>query len=322
MVTRTDHHSHGHRAHDHAVGDHDHHHGSGHHHFTGSNEHRLGLAALLTGGFMVLEFAGGLLTGSLALIADSGHMLSDFAALSLAWFAVRLSRRPADWHRTYGFDRFSILVAFSNGLALIAIAVWITVEAVHRLLAPPVVLGGEMLAIAAVGLAVNIAVFLMLSHGGERNLNVRAALLHVAGDLLGSLAAICAAIVILASGWTMIDPLLSVLVSLIILKSAVVVIKQSAHILLEGAPAGLDTRTIADDLKRHVSGVDDVHHVHLWSITEERPMITLHARIVENGLPDQIVTAIKKRLETQFKIGHATIELEIGACADRHCVPH
>jgi hypothetical protein len=187
---------------------HPHAHSHGHLHGAGASERRIGLAAVLTGVFMVAEFAGGLISGSLALIADAGHMLTDSAGLTLAWLGFRLARRPADWKRSYGYDRFGVLVAFANGLLLFAIAGWIVVEAVHRFRAPSPVLGGVMLWVALAGLVVNLIAFRLLAGGDHENLNVRAAALHVIGDLLGSLAALAAAVVILATGWTPIDPIM------------------------------------------------------------------------------------------------------------------
>ena len=283
------------------------------------NEKRMALAAALTGGFMLVEAAGGAIAGSLALLADAGHMLTDFAALLLAWFAFRVARRPADWRRTYGFDRFSVLVAFVNGISLFAIAAVILVEAVQRFREPVEILGGTMVAVAVVGLVVNLIAFRIL-HGADReNLNVRGAALHVLGDLLGSVAAIVAGIVVVTTGWTPIDPLLSILVVLLILRSAWYVVKESGHILLEAAPRGLDTREIAVDLAT-LEGVEDVHHLHAWSITENRRMMTLHARVAPGSeaarRPERLVAAIKDRLRERFGIVHATVELEQGDCAD------
>jgi len=279
-------------------------------HTHGTSERRLGLAALLTGGFMVAEVAGGLISGSLALLADAGHMLTDFAALSLAWFGFRLTRRPADWKRTYGFDRFSILVAFVNGLALFVVAGWIVFEAWHRLRQPVEVLGGIMLWVAIAGLAINLLAFAIL-HGADRNnLNMRAASLHVLGDLLGSVAAIAAGLIIVFTGWTPIDPILSVFVAVIILRSAWMVVRDSGHILLEGAPRGMDAREIADDLRDTFPALADVHHVHIWSITQERPMITLHARLNDARPPAGLASEMRDRLADRFGIGHATIEFE------------
>jgi cobalt-zinc-cadmium efflux system protein len=262
---------------------------------------------------MVAEFAGGLISGSLALIADAGHMLTDAAGLVLAWLGLRLSRRPADRKRSYGYDRFGVLIAFANGLLLFLVAGWIIWEAADRILNPSPILGGVMLWVAIAGLAVNAGILWTL-HGGEHdNLNMRAAVLHVVGDLLGSAGAIAAAVIILLTGWTLADPLLSVLVSVLILGSAWRIVRESAHILLEGTPSGLDARAIAEDLKMTVPSVVDVHHVHVWSLSQQRPMITLHARVESADAARSAVDAIKARLRQTFGIGHATVEIEIGS---------
>jgi cobalt-zinc-cadmium efflux system protein len=276
----------------------------------------MGLAALITGLFMFAEVGGGIVAGSLALIADAGHMLTDFASLSLAWFGFRLARRPADWKRTYGFDRFQVLIAFANGLALFAIAAWIVYEATLRLSSPRPVEGGIMVVVAVLGLLVNVIAFWLL-HGADReNLNVKGAAVHVLGDLLGSVAALAAGAVILFTGWTPIDPLLSILVAAIIVRSGWTVVDASGHILLEGAPRELDTRHIGPDLIANVQGVTGVHHLHVWSITQERRMVTLHACVGEGLDGDQMVKAIKQRLHERFGLDHATVEIEHGVCAD------
>ncbi len=323
-----DHHHGGHDhggGHDHAGG-HDHgghhHHGGGHHHARSASETKIAVAAALTGAFLVAEVAGGLISGSLALLADAGHMLTDFASLALAWLGFRLARRPADWRRTYGFDRFSVLVAFVNGIALFAIAGWIVFEAATRLREPTQVLGGLMLWVALAGLVVNLIVFRILAGGDQGNLNLRAASLHVAGDLLGSVAAVAASIVILTTGWMPIDPLLSVFVALIILRSAWRVVSEAGHILLEGAPPGFDVEAVRRDLCQSIGYVVDIHHVHAWSISEERPMVTLHADIEPGIDPMRAVREIKQRLAAQFAIVHATVEVECGACTDDVADPH
>lgn len=284
--------------------------GAGHDHdHRVRNERRLAVAAALTGGFMLAEVAGGLISGSLALLADAGHMLTDFASLALAWGALRLARRPADWKRTYGFDRFAVLAAFVNGVTLFAIAAWITVEAVRRFLSPIEVLAGPMLVIAVLGLLVNIAAFWVLQSGEKGNLNVRAAALHVMGDLLGSVAAITAALVIMWTGWMPIDPLLSVFVALLILRAAWRVVSESGHILLEGTPPGLDLSAVADDLAA-LPGVAGVHHLHAWSVDESRPMMTLEARIRPEAQAEAVRRAIKARLAEHHGIDHATVEIQ------------
>lgn len=317
-------------AHDHALGghahahtpahDHDHDHAHDHHHDGDENNaSRIGLAALLTGGFMAVELGGGIVSGSLALLADAGHMLSDFGALALAWIGFRMARRPATLQRTFGFRRFPVLAAFVNGMALFLVAAWIVYEAIVRLNDPHPVTSGLMLWIAVGGLIVNLMSFAVL-HGADRdNLNVRGALLHVAGDLLGSLAAIIAAVIIMTTGWTPADPILSVLVALIILRSAWSVTAQSAHILLEGAPAGVDLHHVIHDLSDHVEGVTDIHHAHLWSLDGRRSMMTLHARIRETASGPEVIARIKARLSEVHGIGHATVEIETGACAGAAC---
>jgi cobalt-zinc-cadmium efflux system protein len=265
---------------------------------------------------MVAEVVGGFLSGSLALLADAGHMLTDFASLALAWLGFRLTRRPADWRRTYGFDRFAVLVAFVNGIALFAIAIWIVVEAVHRLYEPIEVLGGPMFWIALTGFAINIGAFFVLRSGDRDNLNIRAAVLHVVGDLLGSAAAVAAAVVILVTGWMPIDPLLSALVAVIILRSAWRVVAESGHILLEGSPPDFDSRELAEELRQSLPFLQDVHHVHAWSISQERPMVTLHACIALGTDSALAVREIKRELARRFRITHATVEIEYDECGD------
>jgi cobalt-zinc-cadmium efflux system protein len=310
-------HDHAHTAHthlhDHApdrAHAHDHHHGG-----DNRNESRIAIAALLTGSFMGVELAGGILAGSLALIADAGHMLSDFGSLVLAWIGFRMARRPADARRTFGFRRFPVLAAFVNGLTLFAIAIWIVFEAIVRLYNPHVIEPGLMLWVAGAGLIVNFASFAVL-HGADRsNLNVRGALLHVAGDMLGSVAAIAAAIVIMMTGWIEADPILSVVVALIILRSAWALTSESAHILLEGAPPGVDLHAVTHDLADHIEGVLDIQHAHLWSLDGRRSMMTLHARIADSESGPNVVARIKERLREKHGIGHATIEIEGEDCA-------
>lgn len=324
MSASTQSHLHSHEHHEHDHGDHDHGHDhaghshGGHNHAAHATRTRLGWAAAITTLFMVAEVVGGVISGSLALLADAGHMFTDAGALGLAWFAAGIAQRPADWKRSYGFDRFSVVVAFANGLALFAIAALIVYEAVQRLFMPAEVMGVPMLLVAAAGLGVNIVAFFIL-HGAEKNLNVRGAVLHVLGDLLGSVAAIVAAIVIIYTGWMPIDPILSVLVALLILRSAWSLVRESGHILLEAAPVEIDSRAIAADLVANVAGLADVHHIHVWSITEERRMATLHARLSDEAGAEAVVGAIKARLAGQFGIAHATVEVEFGPCMDPNC---
>jgi len=209
-----------------------------------------------------------------------------------------------------------MLAAFVIGLAVFAVAAWIVFEAARRWFEPGPILGGPMLAIAAAGLAANIAVFFVLFGGGRDNLNLRSAMLHIVGDLLGSVAAIAAALVILWTGWTPIDPILSALVAVIILKSAWGVVRSAGHILLEGTPPGVSTAQIKDDLERNVSFVHDVHHIHVWSITADTHLLTLHVVPCEGAAPQAVIGAVRARLAERFGIDHVTIQVEDARCDD------
>ncbi|WP_275288651.1 cation diffusion facilitator family transporter [Halomonas elongata] len=274
------------------------------------SQRRLGWAILLTGGFMVAELVGGVLSGSLALLADAGHMLTDAAALALALFAAWISRRPADTRRSYGYHRVQVLAAFVNGLTLIAIVVWIAIEAIRRLFTPISVAGSTMLVIAGLGLVVNLVVFAILHMGDRENLNIRGAALHVLGDLLGSVAAIVAAVVILLTGWTPIDPLLSLLVAALILRSAWKLTRESGHILLEGTPEGLDVEQVKRELAERLPEVRDVHHVHAWSLTPGHHLMSLHAILDEGADQERVLVEIKTMLSDAFAVEHSTIQVE------------
>jgi cobalt-zinc-cadmium efflux system protein len=303
------------QGHDHS---HDHGHSHGHSHGAGADEHRIAWAFVIIFAFMLIEVAGGLISGSLALLADAGHMVSDAAALGMSWVALRVGRRPADSLRSYGYRRLEVLVAFANGCALFVVAAWVVIEAARRLFSPVTVLGGPMLAIAVAGLVANAVAFLVLSGGNRENLNMRSAWLHVLGDLLGFVIAIVAAAVILWTGWSPIDPILSVLVALLILKSAAGIVRSSAHILMEGAPTDLDVTALRDDLIANISAVKEVHHVHAWLLTEEQAMVTLHVRGAPNTDPEAIVPAVNARLRERFGISHSTIQVDHADCTDEH----
>jgi cobalt-zinc-cadmium efflux system protein len=297
-------------------------HGGGAHVHAGTDKKRVLIAACLTGGFMVAEAIGGWLTGSLALLADAGHMLTDSVALALAWYAFHLGDKPATGRHTYGFGRVKTLVAYTNGLAIFVVALWICYEAWRRFETPSPVLGGPMLIVAGLGLLVNIAGFVVL-HGGDReSLNMRGAILHVLGDLLGSVAAIAAAIVILLTGWMPIDPILSVLVAVLILSSAWRLMREAAHVLLEGTPSSLDRDGVAADLVKNIPGLREVHHMHVWSLDGTSNMATLHACLAEGVDPYETVLAVKQRLSAEHRIDHATVEPEFGRCADSQADHH
>jgi cobalt-zinc-cadmium efflux system protein len=292
-------------------------HDHAHHGAVEDNQRLVFWAMLLTGGFMVAEVIGGVIAGSLALIADAGHMLTDTAALALAWAAFRVGHWPQDARRSYGYHRFQVLAAFVNSLALIAIAGWIVIEAARRLLAPVAVQGGLMLAIAGLGLLVNLAALALLRRGDHENLNVQGAILHVLGDLLGSLAAIVAALVIIGTGWTPIDPLLSLAVALLIVRSGWRLLRRSAHILLEGAPDWLEVAELRAAVTSAMPAIRDIHHVHAWMLTSERALITLHADVSPGADHQAALATIRAVLRERFGITHATIQIETAECTDR-----
>jgi cobalt-zinc-cadmium efflux system protein len=275
------------------------------------------IALVLTGLFMVVEVVGGIISGSLALLADAGHMLTDTMALALAAMAFHVSKRPPDGKLTFGYQRFQILAAFVNGISLFAIVGWILFEAVQRFLNPNEILGETMLLVAAAGLIVNLISFAVLHTGDQDNLNIRGAALHVAGDLLGSVAAIVAALVIIYTGWAPIDPILSVAVAMLILKSAWSLVKRSAHILLEGAPEWLDVAAMQDRVVAGVPGVGEIHHVHIWGLTPQELILTMHMTIVD-GVPSQsdVVRDTKQFMKDEYGIAHSTIEVDIDGCSD------
>ena len=299
--------------------DHDHEHAHAHvHEANEGNLKRVMIALVLTGTFMIVEVVGGIISGSLALLADAGHMLTDTMALALAAVAFHVSKRPADGQLTFGYQRFQILAAFVNGLSLLLIVGWILFEAVHRFITPRDILGETMLTVAAIGLVVNIISFAVLHSGDQDNLNIRGAALHVAGDLLGSIAAIVAAIVIIYTGWTLIDPILSVAVAGLILRSAWTLVKRSAHVLLEGAPDWLDVGDMQERIVANVPGVSGIHHVHVWGLTPQQLMLTMHVTLAESAASQyEVVRGVKSFVEKEYGIGHSTVEVEIDGCADQ-----
>ena len=304
------HHGHAHGAHSHGA----------HGHGEQAGERRLTIALIILGSFTLVEAAGGYFANSIALLAEAAHMLADSASLMLAIIAIRVGRRPASVRRTYGHRRYQPLAAFVNGQLLLALTAWVVYEALLRLLARPQVNGRLMLVIALLGGAANLIALLALS--GGRSLNERGARAHVLSDLLGSAAASLAAIVILASGWTLADPLLSLVVSALILRSAWTLTRESAHVLLEGAPAGCDPEAIEAELVGHVPGLLGVHHVHVWSMTGERPTVTLHANLAPGRRHGDVIAAIHSRLEEHLKVEHTTVQIEEeGDCETPGCGP-
>ena len=286
-------------------------------HAHAGSQRRVIIALVLTGTFMLVEVVGGILSGSLALLADAGHMLTDTMALGLSAMAFHVSRRPPDGSLTYGYQRFQILAAFVNGLSLLLIVGWIVFEAFSRFLNPREIMAETMLVIATVGLVVNLISFVVLHTGDRDNLNMRGAALHVAGDLLGSIAAIVAALVIITTGWVLIDPLLSIIVAGLILRSAWSLVKRSAHVLLEGAPEWLDVDAMQQHIIDHVPGVDGIHHVHIWGLTPQQLMLTMHVTVGEPiASQSAVIRDVKSLLQQEYGVGHSTIEIEIDGCAD------
>jgi cobalt-zinc-cadmium efflux system protein len=312
-------HHHDHAGHDHAGHDHAGHDHAGHSHVptVGSgNERAVLIGLLLTGAFMIAEVVGGLMSGSLALIADAGHMLTDTVALLLAWLGFRLGSRPADARRSFGYSRLEVLAGLVNALSLFALVGWIAYEAVQRFLEPEEVLAGPMLVVAILGLAVNLMVFRILSGADKEHVNIRGALLHVLGDLLGSVGAIVAAIVIWLTGWMPIDPILSLLVSILILRSAWSLLTRTFNILMEGAPEGIEPAELKRKLLDAVPGLAGVGHLHVWSLSSGQAMATMDIALKADADPAGVTANVRSALE-QAQISHATIEIDwSGTCAE------
>lgn len=304
-----------HNGHGHAHGHHGHHHGHshGHHGHSHAPNNKAGLliALSITAGIMVLEFVGGLATNSLALLSDSGHMLSDTAALALSLAAMWFAVRPRSSNRTYGFHRFEILAALLNGVTLFVIAAFIIAEAVKRFGEPPAVASGTMIIIAGVGLLANLASawFLMRKADVKDNLNVRSAYLHVIGDAIGSVGAIIAGILMSLFSWYIADPIISVIVAVLILRSAWGIIKSTVHILMEGTPANVDAVQVEKTLL-HIHGVKEVHDLHIWTITSGLDSLSCHL-IVEDSVDCQsVLQEAILQIAAEFQIEHTTIQIE------------
>jgi cobalt-zinc-cadmium efflux system protein len=310
--------SHSHHGHDH---DHEdaHAHDHSHSHVGGQSTKILALAFGLTFAFMLVEVTGGLLAGSLALLADAGHMFTDAAALALAWAASWLATRPPDTRRSFGYQRTRVLATFVNGCALLFVVAWIAIEAIQRMLDPQAVDAKTVIWIGTVGFIVNLLVLTLLRRGDDHDMNISAATLHVLGDLLGSVAAIVAAIVILYTGWTIADPISSLLVSALIVRSAWSLVRRSAHILMEGTPEGLDVDELRRTLELRIPAIRDVHHVHLWLIGPQEPLMTMHATIIPGADQGVVLRDTKAVLQEQYGIAHATIQIEVDECADANC---
>ena len=280
-----------------------------------ANQRRLLIALAITGLMTVVELVGGVLSNSLALLGDAGHMFTDTLALGLSLFALTLARRPASQNRTYGFHRAEVLAALTNGAILILISVYIFYEAYQRFVEPPEVRGGLMLTVAAIGLVANLVGILVLRSASRDNLNVRGAFLHMWGDTVSSIGVIAAGIIILLTGWTTADPIISIVIGLLILRGAVALVWESSDILLEAVPKHLDVVRISNAVSR-IKGVRDIHDVHLWTITSGMYALSCHVLIEDQMVSNstQIVGEINQTLSREFGIGHSTLQLECEEC--------
>ena len=284
----------------------------GHDHGRVESRRALALALGLTASYTVVEVVGGVVSGSLALLADAVHMLSDNLALAAALVAAWLATKPATPERSYGYKRAEVLAALANGVLLVALAIWIFVEAVMRLRDPGDVLGGWMLAIALVGMVVNVAAGLVLSRARSHSLNVEAAFRHVFADLLGSLGVAIAAVVILTTGWVEADPLVSILIGLLVLASAWSILRDSTEILLESTPRGVD----ADALGRRLAaapGVVEVHDLHVWTITSGFPALSAHVLVRPGDDCHGRRRELERLLHEEFGIEHTTLQVDHAA---------
>ncbi|WP_040984298.1 cation diffusion facilitator family transporter [Oceanobacillus jeddahense] len=289
--------------------------GAGHHHdhTHGANKKTLVISFIIITVFMIVEVIGGILTNSLALLADAGHMLSDSISLLIALIAFILGERAANHAKTYGYKRFEILAAILNGVTLLAVSLFIFYEAFQRLVDPPEVASTGMLVIASIGLVVNILVAFTMLRGGDTkdNLNMRAAFLHVLGDLLGSVGAIAAALLMIFFHWTWADTAASVLVAVLILISGWRVTKDSVHILMEGAPLNVDLNDVVKTIER-IEGIRGIHDLHVWSITSGQNALSCHI-IVDGNMMVEESQALLRAVEEELRekeIGHVTIQVE------------
>ena len=285
------------------------------HHHTLSTEQRFILSLTLTGAIFLAEVVGGLWTGSLALLSDAAHVFMDIFALGMSYGALRLAALPPDDRHTYGFHRLQVLAALANGATLLLVAFEIFREAWERFRNPAPVLAGPMLIVAVVGLAVNLIVALVLREHDHHDLNVRSAFLHVLGDALASLGVIGAGVVILFTGWTVIDPLVSAAVGVILLLGSGRVLRESLHILAEGMPEGLKASQVAEAM-RGVAGVVEVHDLHVWTVAPGYVALSAHVVLADQALSQtqEVMAGLKRALADEFGIEHTTIQFECESC--------
>lgn len=289
-----------------------------HQHAHKLNTQRLLWALAVIVVFMIVEIVGGVISGSLALLADATHMLTDALALALAVGAQFFSAKPADAQLHFGYRRAQVLAAFVNGIFLALLLIWIVFEAIRRFLQPVEVDASLMLTVAILGFVANIVAFFILHRRNERDLNMRGAILHVVGDLLGSAAAIIAAIVISLTGWMQIDPLLSIVVAILIGASALRLVRETGFILLEGAPRSVNVDELKAGMKKAAPLIQDIHGVQITQITPDQLRLTMHACVGKAEDTAAALEAAKQYLGQRYKIRQSTIQIEIGSdCPDR-----
>jgi cobalt-zinc-cadmium efflux system protein len=271
---------------------------------------------VLTAAYMLAEAAGGWLTGSLALLADAGHMFADVAAIALALVAARFGSRPASPTKTYGYYRLEILAAFTNGVALAAVSLFILYDAYGRWLAPPVLERGVLMTVVASGgLLVNLVCAWLLHGDHAHDLNVRGAWLHVIGDALGSVGAIAAGVFVTLKGWYAADPLFSALIAVLIIWSSWKLIREATNVLLEGTPAHINLAAVEGAILS-TDGVEDVHDLHVWTITSGREALSAHVRHAHAAAPAELLRSLRSKLQDQFGVDHLTIQMETGDFED------
>ena len=294
--------------------------GAGHDHGPTEIRHEgpLWWALGLTSAFLVAEVVGAWLTNSLALLSDAAHMATDTLALVIALVAVRLSRRPPDAKRTFGYMRLEAIGAMVNGLLLFIVAGYILWEAVGRFMEPPAVATTGMLVVAVTGLVVNLIAMRLLRAGAGENLNVKGAYLEVWSDMLGSVAVIAAALIIKFIGWTVVDPIFAVLIGLWVLPRTWTLLREAGHILLNGVPKGLDLLALRDALAAE-PGVVEIHDLHVWSLASQRPAMTAHVVTAEGVDPEPLRQRLATRLKEAFFIEHSTLQLESTPCGSHAC---
>lgn len=285
------------------------------------DEQRLKIALVVIASFMIVEVIGGLIASSLALLADAVHMMTDALALGLALSAQWFARRPPDDRRHFGYQRGPVLAAFVNGIVLFALLAWIVFEAVQRFFDPGEVAWRPMLIVAVLGLLANFIAFRILHPSGATNINVRGALLHVMSDMLGSVAAVCAALAIAFTGAHWMDPLLSLVVAVLIARSAAKLVSETGHILLEGAPAHINVAALSADLAALSEDIEDVHGVHIWQMKPGDDRILLHARLRDGADGQPILDRIKTHLADQYGILDSTVQIETGGCCEIDPLP-